>query len=213
MFSDKGQLLDGQHRLHAIVQSNTTVHRALVRFGLPAASFDKIDVGAKRSNGDVFSIHGVSDSIIMASATKWIHLYTSEGRMSSTSMSPVHLDRGALYELFTKAPDLPMSAAVANLFRKNRVPTPSIAAAAHYLFAKNSRSESDIFMRKVATGVGISSLKDPAWKVRERLTREKHSTRDVMATMINGWNAHRSNKTRLAKPSSDTRAALPRIYG
>ena len=213
IFSDKGQLLDGQHRLHAIVQSNTTVNKALVRFGLPASSFDKIDVGSKRSNGDVFAIHGVSDPIIMASATKWIYLYGTEGRMSSTSMSPANLDRGTLYNLFTEATDLPLSGAVANLFRKNRVPTPSIAAAAHYLFSKNNREASDIFMRKVATGVGFSSLRDPAWKVREKLTREKLSTRDVMALMINGWNAHRSNKTRIASLSSDIRASLPRVYG
>jgi hypothetical protein len=213
MFSDKGQLLDGQHRLHAIVQSNTTVHRAVVRFGLPAAAFDKIDVGSKRSNGDVFAIHGVSDPIIMASATKWIYLYTSQGRMSSTSMSPAHLDRGALYDLFTKFTDLPTSVAVANLFRKNRVPTPSIAAAAHYLFSKCSRAEADIFMRKIATGVGFSSLSDPALKVRDRLTREKLPSREVMALIINGWNAHRSKKGKIKKTSNDLRAALPRIYG
>jgi hypothetical protein len=47
-FSDSGVLLDGQHRLHAIVQSGITV-KMLVTTGQPEQTFSVIDVGMKRN--------------------------------------------------------------------------------------------------------------------------------------------------------------------
>jgi len=64
-FNDKDELIDGQHRLHAIVLADVTV-RMMVTFGLPSkiagtemTTMDAVDRGATRSVGDQLVIqHG-----------------------------------------------------------------------------------------------------------------------------------------------------------
>ena len=59
-FDERGYLRDGQHRLLAIIESNTPVLMQ-VTFGLPSCSYAGIDVGIKRSTKDVFAL---SDEIM-----------------------------------------------------------------------------------------------------------------------------------------------------
>src|SRR4051794_31155207 len=53
--STDGVLLDGQHRLEAIVQAGVTVPMLVVR-GLPRATQDVMDSGAKRSAADALRL-------------------------------------------------------------------------------------------------------------------------------------------------------------
>lgn len=56
-FADTGELLDGQHRLHAICSMAATTRIPLmVTRGLPQSSFLAIDIGVKRSNSDVLKL-------------------------------------------------------------------------------------------------------------------------------------------------------------
>jgi hypothetical protein len=54
---DAGQLLDGQHRLMAVLLSGVSVEM-LVCFDAERETIDCIDVGAKRSLGDILSMDG-----------------------------------------------------------------------------------------------------------------------------------------------------------
>lgn len=73
-FNDQNQLIDGQHRLHAIVLSGVTV-RMMVTFGLPSkiegkemTTMDAVDRGATRSVADQLTIqHGMNNGSITAS--------------------------------------------------------------------------------------------------------------------------------------------------
>lgn len=65
--SDTGILLDGQHRLTAIVISKTTQDVLFVT-GLKESVFTTIDVGANRTSADMLSIAGVRNSAIIASS-------------------------------------------------------------------------------------------------------------------------------------------------
>lgn len=53
-FSERGRLLDGQHRLNAIIAANATVQMVVVR-GLPDDAFMAVDIGNKRTTADVLS--------------------------------------------------------------------------------------------------------------------------------------------------------------
>lgn len=73
-FNDKDELIDGQHRLHAIVLSGVAV-RTMVTFGLPSkidgkemTTMDAVDRGATRSVADQLTIqHGFKNGSITAS--------------------------------------------------------------------------------------------------------------------------------------------------
>lgn len=73
-FNDKDELIDGQHRLHAIVLTGKTV-RIMVTFGLPSnipgkemTTMDAVDRGRTRSVADQLTIqHGFKNASITAS--------------------------------------------------------------------------------------------------------------------------------------------------
>lgn len=57
-FDKNGVLQDGQHRLHAIIQSNTT-QDFVIAVGCEPMAFETYDTGKNRSASDVVSIEGV----------------------------------------------------------------------------------------------------------------------------------------------------------
>lgn len=123
--------------------SGRIVDQALVRFGLLADSFDKSDVGLKRANADVFAINGCPHANVAAAASKWIHMYRSEARLSPQTINPTALDKATLYEFYETPQNFSLSVPFAHLFMRNRLPTPNIAVAAHYLFFEFSRMQAD----------------------------------------------------------------------
>lgn len=72
--SETGRLLDGQHRLTAIVNTGISAP-FLVASGLPDEVFKVLDSGASRSASDVLAIEKVPYAHIVASAVRLILLY------------------------------------------------------------------------------------------------------------------------------------------
>jgi len=73
IFLDDGSLGDGQHRLHAIVQSGVTVQIPVVR-GVSSLAMGGIDVGAKRSVADHMHLHyGTSNANVTCSSVVAIY--------------------------------------------------------------------------------------------------------------------------------------------
>ncbi|WP_395750156.1 hypothetical protein [Prosthecobacter sp.] len=60
-FNDKGELVDGQHRLHAIVRAKTAVPM-LITLGLPSSSQEKVDRQRRRTLFDALYLAGLAIS-------------------------------------------------------------------------------------------------------------------------------------------------------
>ena len=73
-FDDQGNLIDGQHRLAAIVQTGVTLP-ILVGTNMDPRIFDCVDTGAARTAGDGIDILGSSHGKTIAAAIKSYHLY------------------------------------------------------------------------------------------------------------------------------------------
>lgn len=69
IFGKSGRLIDGQHRLRAIIYANATVQMLVVR-GVEDEYFDSIDSGKSRSLQDVFSSNGIGSSQLVSSIVK-----------------------------------------------------------------------------------------------------------------------------------------------
>lgn len=67
IFSDTGRLLNGQHRLHAIIKSKSVIETAAI-FGVSEEAFDKIDAGRKRSVADLLAERGIPNNKNVAAA-------------------------------------------------------------------------------------------------------------------------------------------------
>lgn len=67
--NDQGQVIDGQHRLHAVIESNTEQWMLMVR-GVPRKVMSTIDQGSPRTPGDVFGIAGLSNASAKAAIAR-----------------------------------------------------------------------------------------------------------------------------------------------
>lgn len=70
IFGKTGALLNGQHRLKAIIRSNTVVPIVIAR-DFDEDVFDTIDTGRKRGGSDILSILGYANSTTLASMCRW----------------------------------------------------------------------------------------------------------------------------------------------
>lgn len=77
-FDNDGKLIDGQHRLHAIIKANTGIEM-LVISGLNKEVFSTIDAGKKRTAGDCLSIQGIPNYNSIASIIRiYLKMKTSD---------------------------------------------------------------------------------------------------------------------------------------
>ena len=67
-------LIDGQHRLQAIVRSGITVRCVVIR-NLARDVFDVLDTGRSRQAGDVLSGYGYPNVYLLASAARYLFFY------------------------------------------------------------------------------------------------------------------------------------------
>jgi hypothetical protein len=73
IFGKSGNLIDGQHRLRAVIYANTTVQMLVVR-GVNDEYFDSIDSGKSRSLQDVFSCKDIANSQLISSIVKKFYI-------------------------------------------------------------------------------------------------------------------------------------------
>ena len=71
IFGTNGELLNGQHRLWAIVESGMTVQILVVR-GVDPAVFHTIDTGMKRSRAQVLAMRGYRNAGRLSATTSWV---------------------------------------------------------------------------------------------------------------------------------------------
>lgn len=110
-----GKLLDGQHRLHAIIESGQTIEIA-VATGIADDAFHSIDTGRPRNAADVLGISGVKNSRAVAAATQRVAFLlsgaisglardTNTGKLSPSALVSFYetLDRDYMAEMILVA--------------------------------------------------------------------------------------------------------------
>ncbi len=193
------RLIDGQHRLSAVVESGAAIS-AWVAFGADDEVFAFIDIGKKRTASDIFSINGVKNPNVVAAAVRWVYAYENDRSIHASTGPKANAlrDPAPMYDYYqTLDTDrLHRSARASTWFAHHKMPNPSIACAAHYLCSTKSQRLADEFFEKVATGVGFLSKSEPEYKLRDRLTSTLHPVSRVqeMAFIIDAWNARRRNR-------------------
>lgn len=190
------RLIDGQHRLMAVIESGCTI-QTLVVDGVAADVFDTKDVGRRRSAADTLAIRGESNTANLAAALAVIDRY-----MTSRLTVTVRYTNTEIEELLEKYPDV-RGSITKGAYTKKLVPN-SILTACHYLFAKKDSSLADQFVENLIDGNNLTEG-SPVYILRERLlanalSKAKLPATYIMALIIKAWNATRSgSKIRLLK--------------
>lgn len=84
--ANNGDLLNGQHRLAAIVDSAVPTETVVV-FGLDPSVMDTYDTGTKRSYSDNLHIHGLNNTHQLAAAISWCQRYEGGTSLSTNNKS------------------------------------------------------------------------------------------------------------------------------
>ena len=189
-FSDSNIIIDGQHRLYAVVRSGITI-QSWVMDGLPSDVFDTIDVGKRRSAGDTLGCRGEKNACRMAAALIMIDKYMT-GRVEKS----VQYSNTEVEGLLGKYPDVRES--LMTTMNGKGLLLPSVLDSCHYLFSKKDPVMTEVFMEKILKGVGLEEG-DPWYVLRERLltnsiANAKLSKAFMMALCIKAWNAARQGK-------------------
>lgn len=186
---NENKIIDGQHRLSAVVLSGETIV-SLVVDGLPSDVFDTKDIGKRRSAADTFSVLGKKNAKRLAAALVVIDKYVTGRIQKSVKYSNMDMEN-----LLLKYPDVENSI-LTGVETKGLIP-PSILDACHYLFSKKDPDIANEFVTKIIKGTGMQDG-CPWYLLRERLVGNSLSKSKlphcyIMALCIKAFNYKRLN--------------------
>jgi hypothetical protein len=192
--ADDGTLLDGQHRLEAILHSGVTIQSVVVR-GLPTTAQDTVDTGRRRRLADVLSLEGYPDANALAAALNVLHRYRNDQRIDySRSTAPT--PQQAL-TLLAVCEGLLESVRIARQVTKKIGGPIGVFAALHYEFGRVDRAAADEFFERLDDGVRLSRS-DPVLHLRNYVIRPRkdrtfaHQPFQIAALTIKAFNLRRT---------------------
>lgn len=196
-FSTDGDLLDGQHRLHAIAELDGLTIPMLVVRGLPEAAQGYMDQGGRRTPGDQLSLKGYPNSNALAAAVKQYLIWQDGYMFRDNKAATAAVTTPRIEEWVAANPESTTRyTALHHIVRQNFAP-PSIAGAAAIRFAQLDESATVEFFTLLARGAGTDGHPIVTLDKRlARLRREglKMSNRDILSLFILAWNAWREGR-------------------
>ena len=214
--AEDGTLVDGQHRLHAVVVSGVTIQSVVVR-GLPAEAQDSVDIGRPRKTADVLTIHDEELPRPLASALNWISRI-NEGPRAIKAPQYATLTPATALLLLESWPSL--RECVKELSTDEfRVVSRKIGMFSAFLaiFRKADKDKANSFFYRLTTGYEITP-DDPvgalrAFLLRERQARASNPDWILAGAVIKAWNDHVVGvKRKLIKAASEEEE-IPKISG
>lgn len=191
--SDDDRIIDGQHRLLAVVQADMLVPMLVVR-GLPFKAQETVDLGTKRSLGDQLHLAGAPSATLLAAMIRFAWFMDNYGRPKAFGISASHSELRAYLEA---NPTLRDSMSMAERARHSTINyVASVGGGLHFLMNRKT-GEADEFWDHLIEGDVAKD--DPIFVLRETLLRDlsmphRMSTAHRAAITIKGWNAHRQGR-------------------
>lgn len=195
--SKTNRLLDGQHRLLAIIKSNKTFEFT-VAYNVPDDVFDVIDTNKNRSKNDVFAIAKIPNSSACSSIiNSYLSLKkgnsTTEGKSSTGITNTIILDKykenAEHWQDVSK-----FSIKIYNSFAKI-LPLATIGSF-YALFYDINPQDAREFFNQVGTGENVTNNSISLLRkalLNDKVASRKITTRHKNALIIKSWNAFRKN--------------------
>lgn len=201
IIADDEQILDGQHRLFAIIEAGKAI-QSMVVYGITPQAFRTIDTGAVRTGADALSLHftDIAQATVKAvsTAVQWCNRMErgfmrgggSFGKISNTDIIEYVKDHPSLIACAETLATYPHEA---------RPLSVGCGTALYELFQRKHAEQAETFMQRFYTGEGLART-DPEYILRgalikdaERANRFPQAIR--MRMVIKGWNWRRRGNT------------------
>lgn len=193
-FADDGTLIDGQHRLQGIVDSNKTLTLIVVR-GLPKSAQATIDRNSVRRFSDTLKLAGEPNHLALAALIRAVFMWKKGFRRPSTRYIP---SGKQLMHTLEAHPELPfIISRAATVGKKSGLP-PSVVGVCMWAFEQVGPEDTDLFFDRLADGQNIAKG-NPIYELRRqslewRGDRSKRNTLYLVAVVIKAWNAYREGR-------------------
>jgi len=198
-FDENGVLIDGQHRLLAIIKSKTS-QIVLILTGVEHKAFDTIDIGSKRSGSDIFSINNIKNETLTASVVKFIYAFKN-GKFSANRNTIRNLSTHEIMDYYESLDNVQESIDFASKLKTKgqRLFTPSLLGGLHYLFSEVDADMADDFMTKLYVGVNLDE-NSPITPLRNKLFKAKIdknfklTNQSLLQTIVFVWDKYSNGK-------------------
>lgn len=179
-------LIDGQHRLSAIIRRNKPVQMLIVR-GLPEKVFQTVDAGKKRTAGDVLAIAGYKSGALLAAAARLLIMFETD---HTFAMNYKRTPSVYIMRMVERFPDLVDSVKYGAKIKYFLPPTQVVFM--HFLLKQQDEEKAADFCLKLAEGTSMEKG-DPILSFRERMFRYRAANVRLprsfsMGFMIKAWN-------------------------
>lgn len=213
--ADSGMLLDGQHRLAAIVRSGIP-QTMLVVSGLPAITQETMDSGAKRSAGDILKLRGEKDVNRLAAITRIVLSYEQRQTFRNPQVMPTTQEVVATLD---RHPGIRGAVVQIRPLLSNVRCASGPMGAAYYFFSLVDPTDAELFITRLAMGTDLGEL-SPIHALRRQLTMPRGTRTMPMAIQgaltIKAWNYWRAGDTvkhLVWRPGGGTAEKFPMIDG
>lgn len=186
-----GNLIDGQHRLSAVIAAGQPVEMYVTR-GLDPEMMNVVDIGAKRTQADVLAIHGHGSSIVLSAAATIYNGFLT-GAYSETGKGGRYMNNFKLLEFVKQRPELIKAIEWINGNKVvKQLGFSSVLVAFHALLHKKNRNKAIEFFRVLEENHS-EKRHHPAVVLNEHILRKRAQGVTVkriylMAALIRSWN-------------------------
>jgi len=199
-FDTHGRLVDGQHRLWAVIESGTT-QEFIALTGLPSEAFMVLDTGKKRSFKDILGIkrRDLKNLLSVAAATnhilRWERGWRGQALLSGVASNDInHNDLWDFYErneaeiLEATSWGMKMASTYkAALFQ-------STFSTFAWAILRIDREDAEDFMRSMlnfSTRGSGDPIHAAVTALRSEMVSDRKDQRGTLARLIKGWNGYR----------------------
>ena len=203
-FDTHGDLIDGQHRLQAVIQSGATI-KCEVQRNVPDDAFMDLDTGAGRNPGDLLKIAGYKYTSNIAAIIRYL---TSLSDIEAAKITPTSLAKrkcppDTLLSYAEEHGDALMEAAKNTITKdaKQVCSPPALFGSLFFAFAEYNQKGAEQFFHLLIHGMDAEGngfehgRQDPVYQLRRfllDLNTSKHKRRPQFykaAMVIKAWNA------------------------
>lgn len=206
-----GELLDGQHRLHAVIQSGCSIECVVVS-GVEKSAFATIDTGRSRSGRDILGLSGRSCATSISATARFL----MEIERHQLGAMRIRISPAQLLDFVEKHPEIERFYELGLLRHGERSIVKSSLLAALWCAVRDEwRPKCEKFIENVKLGENLP-MNDPAMQLRNAFIIKSKSTSYTrnaeIGLVIKSWNLFATGqrvKVMVFK-SSD---AIPEIHG
>lgn len=178
--ADGGDILDGQHRLWAIIESDTAVETMVVT-GIAREAFATIDTIRKpRSLGDTVALHGaVRYRNVIGSALAWL-IRWQNGCLETYKAPANRIENSDIEIALAENPGIVL--AVERVHTIRSMANTSVMAFLFYIVVNRNEALAERMMSTLADPAGVG-VTDPFFKLRSYFVSDHHKRKDPVVTI------------------------------